>query len=146
MRLVNFSIYKNYLLKIEQIEIDMHNDFDFKGHQFHEQKKVLKLKFSKSTGKWVHKIEVNNFALLFEGVDFWKEKAGKKDSSRQDQETVEFIGYLHPDEIDVMDGFLDSYVKNYHMIIGFSNNGAIKVSAKSVRFVRCKGTLSGRQK
>lgn len=48
--------------------------------------------------------------------------------------TLSFIGFLHPDQEEIMDGCVDEHeaTEEFHFIVGFEDGGALKVYADEV--------------
>lgn len=70
--------------------------------------------------------------IIFDNVALLKLQTEDNDKNNG-KETLSFIGYLHPNDVDLMDGCLDEDEANptYHMIIAFEGGLAIKIFSES---------------
>ena len=134
MEKVNFLVDGNYALDVDGRHIDLHNNFDFESFEYSTKQNMLSVTWVKVIGDWVQ-IEVTEYVKIeFDNVVFLRIQAGDYDKN-DDKKTLSFIGYLHPDDVDLMDGCLDESEanSNYHMIIAFEDGLAIKIfSEKAV--------------
>lgn len=131
----NFIVEANYALNFKGQHIDLHNNFDFVGFKYSSETNSLSLLWLKAEGEWIRSDEFNKVEMAFKNVKFLKVsgdelKKGDVDSSK----TLALLGYLHPDDVERMDGSLDEGAANsdYHMIFLFENDLAIKVYSSRV--------------
>ena len=96
------------------------NNFDFKNLEYSTEKNILSLFWVKTKGDWVQSNEFEDIQIVFEDVLFLKIQ-GNASSTLADRKTLSFIGYLHPEDEELMDGCLDESEANptYHMIFAF---------------------------
>jgi len=137
MEKINFLVDSNHALDIGGRHIDLHNNFDFKNIEYSTEKNILSLSWVKTKGDWVQSNEFEGLQIVFEDVLFLKIQ-GNVSSTLADRKTLSFIGYLHPEDEELMDGCLDESEANptYHMIFSFENSLAIKIfSNKAVCYL-----------
>lgn len=133
MEKVNFLVDSNYALDVDGRHIDLHNNFDFESVEYSAKQNRVSVTWAKVTGNWV-RIDVPEYVqLVFDNVALLKLQTDNSDKNN-DKETLSFIGYLHPDDVGLMDGCLDENEANstYHMIIVFEGGLAIKIFSESV--------------
>ena len=130
MKKENFSIEGNYALSANGCHIDLHNNFDFMGFSYDALSSSLTLNWVKTEGAWVGSDELSKVEIKFETVTFLKVHRNSINNEDADSsKTLALLGYLHPDDVDTMDGSLDEREANsdYHMIFLFEDSLAIKV-------------------
>lgn len=132
MRLSNFEIRDGYAIVVDGRVLDLHNDFDFEEFRYDVVANRATLAWT-ATGTRVS--GGRRFSLNFDSVDFLKVEGPGSDHEPDDARVLAFLGFLHPDQADVMDGFLEKNDGDgtYHMIIALESNLAIKIHAEEVR-------------
>ncbi len=134
MKKVNFLVDSNYALDVDGQHIDLHNNFDFESVEYSIRHNRVSLTWIKGTGNWVKTDAPENIKIVFDNVLLLKVQTDDYDKI-DDKVTLSFIGYLHPEDVDLMDGCLDEgeATSAYHMIIAFEGGLAIKIfSEKAV--------------
>jgi len=143
MEKINFLVDSNYALDVGGRHIDLHNNFDFESIEYSIRQNRLSMTWAKVTGDWVQ-IDVPEYVKIeFDNVVFLKIQTDSYDKN-DDKGTLSFIGYLHPEDVDLMDGCLDESEanSNYHMIIAFEGGLAIKIfSEKAVCLLDQNGAM-----
>lgn len=136
MKKINFAIEKSSSFMVPGRVLDVHNNFDFSNLDYSILDDVLILSWVKTKGEWVPEDEVNEFDLIFERIHLLKIDGvlGAIDSANRN---LSYCGYLHPDDINVMDGCLDEHESefNYHLIFVFDGNFTLKLYADKVSYV-----------
>src|SRR3954463_16024954 len=102
---------------------DVHNDYKFSCFYYDASKQWARL-------TWAALSSDAALPLTFEGIRFIKIKEADDGYPRREAQSTSFIGFLHPDDIETMDGFLpDDGDEQAHFIVGFQDSSAIKVAA-----------------
>ena len=124
----NFLVTSEICVETNGVRFDLHNDFEFMGFRFDAVMSVLSLKWQ----------EVNSKDRKFLAIDFVDLKylaldGLDADMPRKEDKTLSFIGYLHQDSPEVMDGFLPEEMASptHHLIIKFLGGLTIKVFSAS---------------
>lgn len=132
MKKTNFLIENNYALNIEGKHLDLHNNFDLIKLEYLITRNSFSLSWSRTNGEWVQPKDPEHIRIVFENVSFLK-LSPSTSWNHEDQKTLSFIGYLHPEDAELMDGCLDENEADstYHMIISFQDGFAIKVLSAS---------------
>lgn len=132
MEKLNYLVDSNYALDVDGRHIDLHNNYDFKSVKYSTRKNRVSVTWTKVTGDWVQKDVPEHVQIVFDNVAFFKVRTDDYDKNN-DKGTLSFIGYLHPDDVDLMDGCLDEGEANstYHMIIAFEGGLAIKIFSEN---------------
>lgn len=128
MEKVNFLVDNNYALDVDGRHIDLHNNFDFENVEYSIKKNRVSVSWVKTIGDWVQADEPEHVRIVFENVLFFKIQTGSS-GTHKDRRTLSFIGYLHPEDVELMDGCLDESEATftYHMIFVFEDGLAIKI-------------------
>jgi len=131
MKKINFIVIDNYAIKVNGQHIDLHNNFDLKKIEYSIEENRISLTWTCTKGDWIPNDKIKSVKINFEEILFLKVELGKDNS---DQKSLLFIGYLNPEDIDVMDGCLDEdeSTLDYHMIMAFDNGLVIKIFSESV--------------
>lgn len=139
MKKVDFSIESSSSLRVPGRLLDIHNNFDFRNLKFSPSDDCLHLEWSKTNGDWLPKDEIDGFQLKFRGVRFLKTD-GRFGEQHADNRHLLYCGYLHPEDVEVMDGCLDEEESkpDYHMIFVFTGGLSIKLYADVVSYIEEK--------
>lgn len=135
MKKINFLVDSNYALDVGGQHIDLHNNFDFKGLEYSTNSNQVCLSWIKSVGDWVPTDEVEGFKIIFENALLLKVQ-GSISEVPSTRKNLSFIGYLHPEDVELMDGCLDESeaTSDHHMIFVFENNFAIKIFSDTAEY------------
>lgn len=133
MEKVNFLVDGNYALNVDGHHIDLHNNFDLKNIEYSINQNRVSMLWTKTTGDWVRDDHVAQVRIVFENILYLKIQTGTS-GKYEGMETLLFIGYLHSDDEELMDGCLDESESTpaYHMICGFESGFAIKIFSDKV--------------
>ena len=133
MKKINFFIDGNHALVVDGNYIDLHNNFDFEYFKYSVKQNKVTISWIKAVGDWVQADEYKKISMIFENIILLRMKNESIDISRE-RSTLLFIGYLHPEEINFMDGCLDEKEATslYHLILSFEDGFTIKIFADSV--------------
>lgn len=131
MRLDGFELRDGYILAFGEWELDLHNDYDVVEVSNQPSSSSARIIFRRNPGDWVNATQPESITMQFERVARFLKKAG--DPARAtDGDTLQFIGFLHPDH-DVMDGYLEDLSDpSQDLILGLEDHSAVKVSAECV--------------
>ena len=130
----NFSITSTIELASQGQSYDLHNDFD-------AIKVELDIANNLITIFWRSLRCQNALASIrFEGLQSLALKGFDISMPREEDRRLSFMGYLHPDDVEIMDGFLpeEGPMKDSPMIFCFEGGLAIKVFAISAEFRKSK--------
>lgn len=81
---VNFNIIDNHSIEYNGRLIDLQNNFDFLGFDYHVADREIKLHWEKSIGEWVPQNEFLNLVLIHKGVSFLRIIEQDENSSYDD--------------------------------------------------------------
>jgi len=133
MLLTNFKVEENYAIFSDGKFLDLHNDFDFVGFDYDSQTNCVKLNWvrAKHTTENTH---VFNVTLRCHSTRLFKVELPEDQYDDTSAKTLEFLGFLHPDDLDVMSGCLLQEEANddYHLILRFESGCAIKIYGSEV--------------
>lgn len=134
MKKTNFHIEDNCYILIKNSALDLHNDFSFVGMHYYPIENQIKLYWVKQKGDWIASDLPNMLELVFDDISFYKTSFNCINNRLEDASVLAFIGYLHPNDIEVMDGCLDEKEsdESYYMILGFENGFSVKIFSKRV--------------
>ena len=133
MNLENFAVSEDNISVIYNDEyLDLHNNYDFIGHQYNVSKRSIVLNWVKGKGDWVNENDPNQVNLVFTDVYLFKSKERDNEIPFKD-DCVSNIGFLWNDLIEQMEGYTTHEPKNEcnHLNIEFESGMALKVGAKS---------------
>jgi len=134
MELKNFNILDGYSLSIGDENLDLHNDYVFSNLYFFSYKKSLLLKWSRNEGDWVSDNIPPNIVLSFERVSVFHTRYVAIPNDLSDGRTLSFIGFMYPEYIGNLDGYLDKSESDNscHIILGFENGLRLNCYAEIV--------------
>lgn len=133
MKKLNFFVDSNHALDVDGHHIDLHNNFDLKNIEYSIKQNTLSLTWIKAIGDWVLTDEFEDVQIVFESVSFLNVQTRASDKFA-DRQTLSFLGYLHPQDTELMDGCLDESeaTSEYHMIFAFEDGLAVKIFSDTV--------------
>lgn len=126
---------KNFIVK-STIEIessgktyDLHNDFDC-------NRILLDPMSSSLTLSWVSRLGGTHVQICFEKIELLVLRGIDAMVPRKEDRRLSFLGFAHPEDMDLMDGFLpeDLAGDDYHFIVSFEGGIALKVQCQSANF------------
>lgn len=125
----NFSAVTETTLRALGRDFDLHNDFSFDGLCFTPTTRKAEIAFKCRTSQSI------TLVITFEAVSVFRIFGLKMDMPFDEDECLDCLGYLHPDDLDVMDGFLpeDASAEDYHMIFIFRGGLVLKLFAEEAR-------------
>jgi len=106
MILFGFTFKNGYLLATRGKEYDIHNDYEWVECSFDSEEACVQVFLRRCGGEWASKSQPASFELLFRGVT----RFISKESDPQliaGSHTVAFVGFLSPEDVDCMNGYLD---------------------------------------
>jgi hypothetical protein len=127
----NFVLISEISLCSGGVVFDLHNDYRFDGLTYRPNGD-FGLTWSSVSD------DLHVLLILFNGVEWLRVESIAARSDVDGNSCLDFVGFLHPDDEGVMDGFLfeDQSSMEHHLIFGFSGGLAIRVYAGSVE-MRC---------
>lgn len=134
MKHLNFNLADSIGLSYKGSYFDLHSNFDFSSMHYNADDQSLILSWIKSHEEWAKIETCNEVSIIFKLVEVLKIIPREDDKPKSEDTTLSFMGYLHPDDLDIMNGFLPTEQKSedYHMIFGFESGLSIKVYAETV--------------
>ncbi len=122
----NFTSVSETGLRLLSKNFDLHNDFCFVGLRLAPIRRIVTLEFNSLCG------DCQGLALDFSSVSVIRVSGVANDIPVGEDGCLDSFGYLHPDDLDVMDGFLpeSSATESYHMIFIFRGGLAVKIYAE----------------
>ncbi len=86
---------------------DVDNNFRFAGYVDDEEKKEIRLQFTKGKGAWIPVDEVNGFELVFTGVNYKYLKPDNRDHPANSRGTITEMSFYPSKDRKVNDLFMD---------------------------------------
>ncbi len=130
----NFKIVDSIGIEFNERFLDLHSNYDFKSLSYDIQNKTIELGWTKCAGDWAKDEIYQGLKLVFSCVYVFSVRPRDNDKSFSEDDCLSFLGYLHPDDLELMDGFLplEKAGKNYDLFLGFESGLAIKLYAEAV--------------
>jgi len=137
MKLDNFSVCDdNIALEVDDMYLDLHNNFDFRAIEYSVDKRVIRLSWRKNPGEWVSEKLPGTITLEFHGVTRFRMNARDVDIPFSEDDCLGTIGFLPPDMWDCMDSYSPRKPSaDDDMLMDFMSGAALKVKAESARCV-----------
>ena len=134
MNLTNFAIEANYAIRSGKHWFDLHNDYDFSEFKYNPSINCAILCWVKSKLNAKNTQKITKITLNFIKVLVLKTEFGVVSEKCSDANTLAFVGFLHPDDLEVMNGCLtqDESDASYHLIFQFESGLAIKCFSEAV--------------
>jgi hypothetical protein len=135
VKITNFNIEKGHAISCGSYWIDLHNDYLLEEMRYDVLARVFRAAWRCSSPS-----QLNGGAavsLVFAEVSLLMIQHHNAAAQNPDAAgTLSFIGFLHPDSKDVMDGYLDTSESNesYHFIMGFEGGLAVKCYCESITY------------
>lgn len=128
----NFEIQYSVILLFGQLQLDLHNDYDFAGLTLStkNQTTTLQFDFVKSKGDWVAADRPTIVKMFFNQVSFF---SLSDDFFEDSQKIIESIGYKECN--DPNDGWLMDEIgfnENCHIIFVFESNQYIRLFCNDI--------------
>ena len=89
---VNFEIEDNYAVRLNEVHIDLHNNFEFKEISKFENN--VRIEFVKSSGNWVRENEFEKLTFIHENVSFENSTNGDNSEFPEDENTLSIISFF----------------------------------------------------
>ncbi len=138
MKIENFLVSDDSIaVEYEGNYLDLHNNYSFISFNYNIRTQQVELKWVKNQGEWAEKELYNELKIIFNSVYVFKVNPRDVELPFSEDECLDCIGYLHPDDIELMDGFLtpDFADDSYHLVFGFQSGLFIKIYAETVYLV-----------
>ena len=131
MNLVNFETSEGYAIRMGSTWIDLHNDYDFETCLYDTASRSAILSWVRSSRASSHLAQ--KVSLRFVDLRVFKVELLEGCVEPDDARTLNFLGFLHPDDLEIMDGYLDQEESDptYHMILRFEDGLSIRCFAKT---------------
>ena len=89
----NFEIVNGIYLVQESHELDLHNNFDFKGLEYSVEKRSLVLRWQRSNGDWVSSEAPGALTIEFKGVSEFRFMPRDSDMPFTEDDCINSFGY-----------------------------------------------------
>lgn len=141
MKEINFRLVDQVYVEHMGVRYDLHNNYNFKGVSYDPVAMSVVLEWTKSEGAWAQKEVLSGLQLVYQGVSIFLIHSPHPGLTGHGGCDLGFMGYLHPDDIGVMDGFLfpRDARPGFHMVFGFDNDLSIKLYSRTVELVPLTG-------
>ena len=142
MKADNFSVADSVAIEYEGCYFDLHNNYDFTGLTYEVNSQRVILEWSKGESEWAEKEIYSSLKLVFDFVSIFNVTSRISGQPFSADDCLSYMGYLHPDDIDLMDGFLprENADESYHLVFGFEGGQVVKLYAETVKLLT---TLEG---
>ena len=132
MKTLGFSFIDSYALKVQGEFIDLHNDCEFEGYFIDVAQGQLTLFWRRLDQQEVSSAP-RTFRFLVNGVRRIRVSPPRRDGELGAGRTVSFVGFLHVDQEEIMDGCVDygEAGEGPDFIIGFEDESTPKVFGRS---------------
>lgn len=130
MHLSNFVIEDGYAVRLGETWLDLHNDYEFEALHYSPLSNNVVMIWNRAA-KHSQLASVARLEMRFRNLLFVRVESVEGPGGSSDAATLSFIGFLHPDDIDVNIGFLsqEEADETYHLICRFENGCTIKCFA-----------------
>ena len=127
MLLKNFRFEENYAIVYGDDWLDLHNDYDLQVLCYNALSNRVELRWNRAIDHSV-KATYSQVRLSFCNVLLLKTAFQATLDCMSDAPILEFVGFLHPDDIELMEGCLlqEESDSSYHIIFRFANGLAVK--------------------
>lgn len=117
---------------------DLHNDFDCSCIIFNPISSSLVL-------SWVALVDERYLEICFESIDLLMLRGVNGGMPRKEDRRLSFMGYVHPEDLDLMDGFLpeDLAGEGFHFIFNFEGGLVVKLQCQSAKVTVKSGAITG---
>ena len=128
----NFTVTSPISIQIGKAHVDLHNDFEF--HQLVFDLSERKCLLIWSDEKNDASVARDHLRITFHNVKIFSVRERQPEYPLKEDQNLSFVGYLHPDDLSIMNGFLpeENSSNNFHMIFGFESGFSIKLYADEV--------------
>jgi hypothetical protein len=133
MQWQDFEIADMHAIKSGTALLDLHNDYDFQSICFNASTNSVSLSW-KRAAVYSPAAVATHITVRFENVQIFKTELLQVSAVATDSLVLNFVGFLHPDDLNVMDGCLlqEETDASYHAIFCFENGLSIKCHSESV--------------
>ena len=137
MLLENFKVVDSIAIEIVGTFLDLHSNFDFVKLEYNIEERIVELDWKKCSGEWAKLEQYERLKLIFKSVEIFSVNSRDSEKPFTEDDSLSYIGYLHPDDLSLMEGFLppEQSEDNYHMILGFESGLVLKIYSESVLLV-----------
>lgn len=137
MNLKNFKIKESYGIEYKGKFLDLHSNYDFIKFSYDVSSQAVFLEWNKSQGEWSVKEPFEKLIMKFSSISIFAMRSRDRQKPFSEDNCLSYIGYLHPDDFEVMDGFLPEKLANdsYHLVLGFESGMVIKLFCNDVELI-----------
>lgn len=144
MELIGFKLQDQIaILTNDGYYFDLHSNFDFVNLEYDVINKSVIFSWKKSIGNWAKEEKIGNIQMKFQDVCFFVVHQKNLYKKTDNDQNLSFIGYLHPEDLDINDGSLltNGENKSFHIILGFESGMSVRIFANEVRLSYAKQEL-----
>jgi len=128
----NFEIDEHYAIRINEVHIDIHNNFNYIG--LINNKNNIIISFKKSKGDWVKKDEFEGLTFEFINVSYEYYEEGDSEASKEDMETLDEITFFPATSRKINDSIINQTTpkENDDLILFFEDGKIIRIGCKKI--------------
>lgn len=130
----NFVVRSTVEIESAGAIYDLHNDFDCNFIRFNPLSSSLTL-------SWVSLADEKFLEICFESIELLMLRGMDAKMPRKEDRRLSFMGYVNPEDLDLMDGFLpeDLAEEGFHFIFSFEGGVVIKLQCQSAKVMAKTG-------
>lgn len=131
--ITNFKIINPTEIEFNGQELDLHNNYDFKGFIHDKDTNQISLHFDKSKGDWVLTSDLNKLTFTFTNIKYFKAIVPNA-NWLEDDSCLAGITFFPADNREENYGFIDQTQAklNDDIIFTFESDRAIRISCDTV--------------
>jgi hypothetical protein len=133
MKPIGFKVVGGYALETRGVFLDLHNDYEFTEYTADLENNLLRLSWQRLSREHLPPNLPQSLRLVVKGAERLRLLPTKDDRESGGARTVSFIGFLHVDQEQVMDGCVDysEAGEEPDFIVGFEDESALKLFGRN---------------
>lgn len=137
MQAKNFKVVDSTGIEFLGQFLDLHSNYDFTSVSYDVCNKSVEMCWKKCSGSWAENEKYQKLKLKFSSVSVFSVRPRDGEKPFSEDDCLSYLGFLHPDDLDLMDGFLppDKSEDGFHLVFGFESELVIKLYADSVELI-----------
>jgi len=134
MKFADIKIEAGCYFETDVGTFDLHNDWDLEGITYEQESTKVILRWIPSGFARKNNASTEALQQIFEGVSLLRHKTPDVMSPQGEAILLNAAGRLHPEDEEVMNGFLDDEdsCRDFPMIFIFGDGSAVKVLSETV--------------